>query len=135
MLLATDRRSYGAISSLITAGRRRGKKGAYSLSRADIESLSGSGALALWVPQQEDFGLAGWIKERFDGAAWVAAELHRDSGDRAKLERLRSISVKHGLPLTAAGDVHMHLRSRRKLQDILSAVRLGRPQAQIGHAQ
>ena len=27
VLLATDRRSYGAISSLITAGRRRGKKG------------------------------------------------------------------------------------------------------------
>src|SRR5438477_6980176 len=35
VLLATDRRSYGAISSLITIGRRRSKKGSYSLSRTD----------------------------------------------------------------------------------------------------
>jgi len=132
VLLATDRRSYGAISSLITAGRR-GKKGTYSLSRTDVESLSGSGALALWVPQ-EDFSLAGWIKERFYGAAWLAAELHRGSGDRTRLEHLRAISSEHGLPLAAAGDVHMHLRSRRKLQDVLTAVRLGRPLAQCGHA-
>ncbi|MGH8676622.1 MAG: PHP domain-containing protein, partial [Burkholderiales bacterium] len=40
VLLATNRRSYGAISSLITAGRRRSKKGAYSLSRTDVEALS-----------------------------------------------------------------------------------------------
>src|SRR5687767_9868028 len=43
VLLATDRRSYGAISSLITTGRRRGKKGAYSLLRSDVELLAGTG--------------------------------------------------------------------------------------------
>src|SRR5215470_5792931 len=41
VLLATDRRSYGAISSLITIGRRRSKKGLYSLSREDVEALAG----------------------------------------------------------------------------------------------
>ena len=30
-----------------------------------------------------------------------------------------------GLPLTAAGDVHMHVRERRRLQDALTAVRHG----------
>src|SRR5687767_3838154 len=34
VLLATDRKSYGAISSLITLGRRRSSKGKYSLERA-----------------------------------------------------------------------------------------------------
>ena len=132
VLLATDRRSYGAISSLITAGRRRGKKGSYSLSRSDVESLAGTGTLVLWAPQEEGFAL--WLRERFSETAWIAAELHCSSGDRARLERLRGISAKYGLPLTAAGDVHMHLRSRRKLQDVLTAVRLGRPLAQCGHA-
>src|SRR5688500_5116760 len=47
VLLATDRRAYGAISSLITAGRRRSPKGRYSLSRTDCEALRGSGVLAL----------------------------------------------------------------------------------------
>jgi error-prone DNA polymerase len=133
VLLATDRRSYGAISSLITAGRRRGRKGGYSLSRSDVEPLSGTGAAILWVPQ-EDFGFAEWLKERFDGDAWIAAERHCRPDDRARLERLRGISAQYGLPLAAAGDVHMHVRSRRRLQDVLTAVRLGRPIAQCGHA-
>src|SRR5216117_4409902 len=53
VLLATDRTSYGAISSLITTGRRRGRKGTYSLSRRDLEPLAGSGALLLWVPGEK----------------------------------------------------------------------------------
>ena len=50
VLLATDRHSYGAISALITAARRRSKKGTYALSRADLEMVGGSGALMLIVP-------------------------------------------------------------------------------------
>jgi error-prone DNA polymerase len=132
VLLATDRRSYGAISSLITVGRRSAKKGAYSLSRVDVEAVSGSGALLLWVPQEDSCGA--WIKETFGGDAWIAAELHCGPEDRAQLGRLQNLSRQYGLPLVAAGDVHMHVRSRRKLQDVLTAVRLGRPLGQCGHA-
>ncbi|NBS60077.1 MAG: PHP domain-containing protein, partial [Betaproteobacteria bacterium] len=35
VLLATDREGYGNLCELITAGRRRAKKGTYRLSRAD----------------------------------------------------------------------------------------------------
>jgi error-prone DNA polymerase len=133
VLLATDRRSYGAISSLITTGRRRAKKGGYSLSRTDLESFSSHEILILWVPQADD-GMAAWLTERFAGRAWIAAELHCGAGDRAKLERLRRLSHEYGLPLAAAGDVHMHVRSRRRLQDVLTAVRLGRTLAECGQA-
>ncbi len=131
VLLATDRRSYGAISSLITAGRRRSKKGSYLLSRADLEPLTGSGTLVLLVPETGSDPIF-WAAERFAGKAWIAAELHCGPNDRSKLNRLREISKHSGLPLAAAGDVHMHLRSRRRLQDVLTAVRLGRPVAQCG---
>jgi error-prone DNA polymerase len=135
VLLAADRRSYGAISSLITTGRRRSKKGTYSLSRHDLESLAGTGALTLWsAPEHPGLEDALWIKERFDGSAWIAAELHCGPNDRARMELLKNISSEAGLPLAAAGDVHMHLRSRRKLQDVVTAIRLGRPVAQCGHA-
>ena len=133
VLLATDRRSYGAVSSLITLGRRRSKKGAYHLTRVDVEALAGSGALVLWVPG-EDGDTAAWLAERFSGSAWIAAELHCGPNDRAKLGSLRELSRAHGLPLVSAGDVHMHLRSRRRLQDVLTAVRLGKPVAQCGQA-
>ena len=133
VLLATDRSSYGAISSLITTGRRRSAKGSYSLCRPDVEHLAGSGALVLWVPD-EDPSAAAWISSHFRGSAWIAVELHCGPNDRAKLDALRRLSQESALPLVAAGDVHMHVRSRRKLQDVLTAIRLRRPVAQCGQA-
>ena len=50
---------------------------------------------------------------------------------RTRSKRSRAAA---GLPLVAAGDVHMHVRSRRRLQDVLTAMRLGRPVADCGHA-
>ncbi|HEV8110685.1 MAG TPA: PHP domain-containing protein, partial [Burkholderiales bacterium] len=133
ILLATDRKAYGAISSLITLGRRRSKKGKYSLARGDLETLAGSGTLVLWIPG-EDLAIADWLAAFFNRHAWIAAELHCGPNDHAKLHHLRELSKSSGLPLTAAGDVHMHLRSRRRLQDVLTAVRLGKPVAQCGQA-
>src|SRR5207244_5126207 len=54
--------------------------------------------------------------------------------DRARLGELRELGKSSGLPLVAAGDVHMHVRSRRPLQDTLTAIRLGRPVHACGHA-
>src|SRR5207248_4266236 len=133
VVLATDRSSYGAISSLITAGRRRSKKGTYALARSDVEALEKTSALVLWVPG-EDASLASWLAERFAGRAWIAVELHCGPNDRAKLNGLRELGKQSGLPLVAAGDVHMHVRSRKPLHDVLSAIRLGKPVAQCGQA-
>jgi error-prone DNA polymerase len=129
VLLAPDRRAYGALSALITAGRRRAAKGAYLLGRADVEASSASGLLALLA-----VGDARWLAAHFPGRAWIAAELHCGPNDRARLEALREQSRASGLPLVAAGDVHMHLRSRRPLQDALTAIRLGVPLERCGRA-
>src|SRR6185503_13254751 len=82
----------------------------------------------------KDAQAADWLAASFEGNAWIAAELHCGPNDRSKLNHLKEISKSSGLPLVAAGDVHMHLRSRRRLQDVLTAVRLGRPVAQCGQA-
>ncbi|MDH4095302.1 MAG: PHP domain-containing protein, partial [Betaproteobacteria bacterium] len=129
VLLAADRRAYGALAGLITVGRRRAKKGAYRLGRADVEAQAAHGLLALLVE-----GDAHWLAAHFPGRAWIAAELHCGAGDRAKLESLRALARASGLPLVAAGDVHMHLRTRRPLQDALTAIRLGMPVARCGRA-
>jgi error-prone DNA polymerase len=133
VLLATNRDSYGALCTLITAGRRRAKKGTYTLSRADVQALSGGGALVLWVPG-EDFSPARWLTEHFAGQAWIAAELHCGPNDHARLVELQALGTEHALPLVAAGDVHIHVRSRRRLQDVLTAIRLKRPVAECGQA-
>jgi error-prone DNA polymerase len=133
VLLAPDRRAYGALSSLITTARRRARKGAYSLSRGDLEVRSGDGLLVLWVPgERPSFEDALWLRERFPDSGWLAVELHYGPNDSRKLRRLEDIAKRADLPLVAAGDVHMHLRSRRRLQDALTAIRLGVPVGRCG---
>ena len=140
VLLATDRAGYGCLSELITRGRCRTAKGSYSLSWTDFGSGL-PGCLALWVPLPSRLLPGGeaeehvrMLAERFAGRAWIAAELLRGPDDRAQLARLRELAAASGLPLVAAGDVHMHRRSRRPLQDALTAVRLRSPVHACGHA-
>ena len=139
VLLATDREAYGNLSELITTGRRRGAKGRYSLSRADLEDGL-PGCLALLLPPhpcplpQGGEGDARWLAERFPCRAWIAVELLCGPNDRVRLAELRDLSKASGLPLVAAGDVHMHVRSRRRVQDTLTAIRIGVPIDRCGHA-
>jgi error-prone DNA polymerase len=133
VLLATDRDSYGHLSALITRGRIGSRKGSYSLSRADLGDLRG--CLVLLIPDgKHDAEHARFVAERFPGRAWISAELLCGPDDRARLGELRELGKRSGLPLVASGDVHMHLRSRRALQDTLTAVRLRTPVRACGHA-
>jgi error-prone DNA polymerase len=137
VLLATDRGGYAHLAELITRGRRRSKKGRY---RLDWNDLDGGlpGCLALLICPCRSFlsdeQQARAVAERFPGRAWIAAELLHGPDDRRHLASLRALGLRSGLPLVAAGEVHMHLRSRRALQDTLTAIRLRTPLQACGHA-
>ena len=140
VLLARDRESYGDLCQLVTRGRRSADKGTYRLTRDDVAQL-GARCLALWVPSDllaatDDVlgDAARFVAEAFGSRAWIAVELFARAGDAARLARLEALSRMSGLPLVAAGDVHMHVRARRALQDTLTAIRLGTPLAQCGYA-
>jgi error-prone DNA polymerase len=139
VLIAQDRAGYGNLSEFVTCGRRNARKGTYRLTRADL-AAGLSGCLALLAPEsragsfESDLAAARWFAERFPGRAWILAELLCGSDDRARLEQLRALASAADLPLVAAGDVHMHVRSRRRLQDTLTAIRLGRPVHACGQA-
>jgi error-prone DNA polymerase len=134
VLLATDREGYGNLSELITRGRRRSKKGEYHLTMEDLDGGL-PGCLPLLLPGEEpDIDHARWLRARFEGRCWIAVELLLGPDDRARLERLEGYARDAGLPLVAAGGVHMHVRARRALQNTLTAIRLGKPIARCGHA-
>jgi error-prone DNA polymerase len=134
VFLATNREGYGQLSRLITRGRMGSKKGSYTLGCADLDGAL-PGCLALLIPDgKHDAEHARIVAERFPGRAWIAAELLCGPDDRARLAALRDLGRSAGLPLVAAGDVHMHLRSRRALQDTLTAIRLKTPVRACGHA-
>ncbi|HVP89440.1 MAG TPA: error-prone DNA polymerase [Casimicrobiaceae bacterium] len=134
VLLATDRSSYGCLAALITRGRRSAVKGRYRLTRADIAD-GVAGCLALWLPGRvPDIDEARWLATRFPSALWIAAERLLDADDAERCEKLIALAATTGLPITAAGDVHMHIRERRALQDTLTAIRLKTQVAQAGYA-
>jgi error-prone DNA polymerase len=129
VFLAKNREGYGNLSALITLARRRAAKGTYTLQRYDLNAVSPNGAvpdcLVLWVPGENPSAEDGrWLAERFPGRAWLAVELHAGPDDAARLAELQALGAACGLPLVAAGDVHMHVRARRPVQDVLTALRL-----------
>ncbi|HEX7914779.1 error-prone DNA polymerase [Rudaea sp.] len=124
VLLAPDLAAYQSLCALITQGRRRdAKKGEYMLHRADVAAHS-HGLLALWIPDADPLPEdAKWIMRHFPNRAWLTVELHRGPDDAECLRVLLAFAARNALPAVAAGDVHMHVRRRRALQDTLTAIR------------
>ncbi len=126
VLLAQNRHGYAVLCQLITRSRRAATKGTYDLDRSAFDDGLPD-CLALWVPDRslkldvEDH----WLRETFRDRLWIAVELLADGCQRERLEKLREEGRRLHLPLVACGDVHMHRRTRRVLQDTLTAIRHG----------
>ncbi len=137
VLLAQNRAGYGNLCAVISLARRRAQKGSYQLSRADLVR-SVPDCLVLWCAVADAphaiQAAAIWLASVFPGRCWIAHERHLDAGDAARLTALRALSAVSGLPLVACGDVHMHVRGRRALQDVLTALRLRTSLDHAGHA-
>ena len=132
VLLATDRTGYGNLSALITQGRRNDIKGRYSLALSDIQNGL-PGCLALLLPDPlPTLAQAQQVATSFPGRSRLAVELFHSSDDRDRLTVLTELAATAGLPLVAAGDVHMHVAQRRALQDTVTAIRLGVPVSEAG---
>lgn len=123
VLLVENLAGYQHLCRLITQARRRAKKGEYRLLREDLAEPT-DGLLALWVPDVEDDDREGrWLRDCFPERLWLAVELHQGPDDAGRLARLLALAVGLGIPPVATGDVHMHARGRRALQDCMTAVR------------
>ena len=148
VLLAQSRRGYGNLAQWITVARRRAGKGCYTALASDVEGrvphapyLAGlPDCFALMVvdaalPFETQFAHAMWLKTWFgpDRAALVVELLHR-AHDASCVESAERLAALTGLPLVAAGDVLMHVRARKPLQDALTATRLAKPVAECGFA-
>ncbi|RDI99441.1 error-prone DNA polymerase [Dyella solisilvae] len=132
VLLCENLDGYTALCALITRGRRVAEKGSYRVTRADFaDGLPGT--LALWLPEAEPQPEHGaWLRTLFPGRLWLAVELHRGPDDARRLAQLQALAEALSLPMVAAGDVHMHVRRRRALQDVMTALRHHRTVAEAG---
>jgi error-prone DNA polymerase len=126
VLLVENLAGYQHLCQLISRARRRAPKGEYRLLREDFEEPL-AGLLAIWLPDAEHEARAQtglWLRTRFAERLWLGIELHRGPNDAKRLAELQTLAQRLELPTVACGDVHMHVRGRRALQDCLTAIRL-----------
>ena len=123
VVLVKNRAGYTQLCRLITRGRRAAEKGSYQLTPGDFDDGLPD-CLVLWLPGNQLLLCAEdeWIIAAFRDRLWIAVELLADGLERQRLDRL---SRDLDLPLVASGDVHMHCRERRALQDTVTAIREG----------
>jgi len=134
VLLAPDRHGYGQLSKLITLARRRADKGEYQLVMTDVYEHAGSCLLIAMVDDGLTAEHCRELRNRFNDRAWLGVSLLRRGDDAALLQRAAELSRQYSIPLTACGNVLMHRRGRRSLQNLLTAIRLNTPVAELGHA-
>ena len=145
ILLAQSREGYGNLAELITLARMRVEKGAYRLTPDDLAVPAALHAhlrgmpdcLAILTPAhgvalEHLRPQAEWMRRVFPQRAWIALTLLHRAGDEQHRAVVEQAAHQTGLPLVATGDVCMHLRSRKPLQDTLAAIRLGKPIAECG---
>ncbi|MCF8978487.1 DNA polymerase III subunit alpha [Pseudomonas syringae] len=137
VLLIEDLGGYQTLCRIITLARRRAKKGEYRLLPDDFE-IASNGLLAVWLPEIESdtqacLAQGNWLHERFAERLWLGVELHRGPDDEQRLADLLALAQSLSIPAVASGDVHMHARGRRALQDTMTAIRHHTTVAEAGH--
>jgi error-prone DNA polymerase len=71
-------------------------------------------------------------REVFGDRCYALAALHHGPDDAALLQEMRRTAKETGLPLAASNDVHYHVAERKRLQDVLTAIRLGCTVEELG---
>ena len=145
--LAQNRDGYGNLAELITLGRTRAEKGSYLLHASDLAAPAAQHAHlrglpdcllvlapAYAMPEEEMQRQAAWLARHFPGRAYLGLNILHRVWDDLHRRQVESVAACTGLKMVAIGDVCMHVRSRKPMQDTLTAIRVGKPVAQCGHA-
>ena len=159
VLLAKNRSGHAQLCEFITHARRRdaphAREQGPGLERLPVHldwqdnwpPLPTNNLLALLAPWRDacptlpeatlahDLDALGqWLHQRFPQRGWLAAELHGQLDDAHWAQQLAQAAQRQHLKVVASGNVHMHQRARKPLQDVLTAVRLGQPLQACGLA-
>ena len=133
----TDRGAWGRLTRLLSEGRMAAPKGECRIDREALVTHAQDSVMARIAPQ--DIGADFVARLRADAAAlqphlalplFCAVPRHHRGDDRKRRDRLAPL----GIPLLAAGGVRFHASSRRRLADVLTAIRLRTTIDAIGFA-
>jgi len=147
VLLAQNREGYGNLSELISWRRMASPKGTYRLTPRMLSvppeafaHLRGMpDCFAILVPAYPvradvlDAQVA-WFRATFGERARLGLVQLQRALDGAQREEIRAAGARRGVRIVALGDVTMHRRSCKPLQDVMTAIRIGMPVSECGYA-
>ncbi|MES2412893.1 MAG: error-prone DNA polymerase [Pseudomonadota bacterium] len=134
VVLPHNAAGWGNLCEFITAARQRSndlEKGTYRVAVGESDFASLKDCEILLSPLQADVpdtdavcAHAQWAAAIFGQRLWLAVALLQGLDDALRLSQLRDVGSRTGVRLVAAGHVLMHVRSRKPLHDVLTAIRL-----------
>ncbi|MEM9579242.1 MAG: error-prone DNA polymerase [Pseudomonadota bacterium] len=141
--LPMNRAGWGKLCRLISKGRRAAGKGACHLTFRDI--LEGADDIHFLLhpaqqTQQMQPGAHPWwqaakqLTRRFAGNIHLMMAPRYDGLDETRFREIASTARHLGIPTLASAAPVMHHGRRRKLADVLTAVRTGTPVSKLGRA-
>jgi len=146
IILVMNKEGYGNLCELITVGRMRTEKGSYLIRPSDIAAPQGELvhlrgmqdcqlilAPAYCVDADTLARQAAWLVHTAPGRARIALTLHCRSRDKLHRQIVETVAQEYSLPVMATGDVCMHVRSAKPVQDTMSAIRHRMPIAKCGY--
>ena len=143
VVLPHNAAGWGNLCEFITAAKQAGDvldKGSYrvALGDSDFSLLADCEVLLAPLPDAIDTEAVGdhavWAVGLFGMQAWLAVELLQGLDDALRLQQLQTVARRTGIRLVAAGGVRMHVRSRKPLHDVMTAIRLGKTVHECGFA-
>ncbi|WP_127114704.1 error-prone DNA polymerase [Shimia sediminis] len=134
-VLAATRLGWASLCRILSKGRLRAEKGQCILNLADLFEHSKGLELILHPPPQalrDRRGAGGWaslmgrLRRRFGGRMHLALAPRYDGQDAAHFRAISALAQQLDLPLVASAAPRMHHGRRRRLADVLSAIRTGK---------
>ena len=133
---------WGNLCEFITQAKAAGdvlEKGSYLVTTESDLAILQECEIIVCLPQgaidtEAASACIDWARGIFDTHLWLAVELLQGLDDALRLQQLQLLAKQTGVPLVASGAVMMHVRSRKPLHDVLTAVGLGKTVHECGFA-
>ncbi|TPN47931.1 MULTISPECIES: error-prone DNA polymerase [unclassified Mesorhizobium] len=133
-----DRKGWGHLCRMLTQANLRDEteKGATLLQRGDLLEWGDLMSLAVlpdpMAGAEDSLALIRQLKDRFGRALRLGVSPDYAGNDRFRIEQAAAFAGSAGITLMATNDVLYHTAERRPLQDVLTAIRLNTPVAEVG---
>jgi len=139
--LAATRAGWGRLCRILSMGQQRAAKGHCDLMVDDLLNAQpyAMGGI-FWLvhvpdhPSDHWYGLARKLVSQYQDNVFVVLSPRYDGQDDARFSQLADVAQRLQCGVIASASPMMHHGKRRRLADVLTAIRLGVPVAQLGRA-